>query len=115
VDGNILLGPCSGTYGDPAGQNRGFLLAQNRSVAAAPSLGGGAGYIFSGFVYFHNGNGATCGSNTSCLSLQGGTANNSYALGNIVVDELSLGGNSSIKMILNSNETFPVLRPSLLE
>jgi hypothetical protein len=31
------------------------------------------------------------------------------------VDEVSLGGNSSIKMILNPSISFPVLRPTLLQ
>jgi hypothetical protein len=115
IDGNILLGPCSGTYGDASGQNRGFLFFQNRTQSANASVGGGSGFIFSGFMYFHSGNGSTCGSTTSCLSLQGGGGTNSFTLGNIVVDEVSLGGNSSIKMILNPSISFPVLRPTLLQ
>ena len=115
IDGNILLGPCSGTYGDASGKNRGFLFFQNRAQAANASVTGGSGFIFSGFMYFHKGNGGTCGSTTSCLSLQGGGGTNSFTLGNIVVDEVSLGGNSRIKMILNPSLTFPVLKPTLLQ
>jgi hypothetical protein len=123
VDGNILLGPCSGTYGGGNGVNRGFLFFQNRATAAQGGtcgggkcaiLGGGAGFIFSGFIYFHNGNGATCGTNTSCLSLQGGSGANSFTLGDITVDELALGGSSAIKMILNPSVNFPLLKPQLL-
>ena len=109
IDGNILLGPCSGTYGDSAGLNRGFLFFQNRATAASPSWGGGAGFILSGFMYFHN------SSNGTTLSLSGGSSSNSFALGNIVVDKISLGGNSGIKMILNPQVTFEILRPTLLE
>ncbi|HXA86495.1 MAG TPA: pilus assembly protein TadG-related protein [Candidatus Dormibacteraeota bacterium] len=114
LNGNILLGPCSGTYASPDG-NRGFLFFQNRTTAAAPSWGGGGQFLSSGFLYFHSGNGGTCGTNTSCLSLQGGSGAQSYALGNIVVDQLSLGGNPEINMILNPSATFAVLKATLLE
>jgi hypothetical protein len=114
LDGNILLGPCSGTYASPDG-NRGFLFFQNRATSASPSWGGGGQFLSSGFLYFHSGNGGTCGTSTSCLSLQGGSGAHSYALGNIVVDELSLGGNPEINMILNPAATFSVLRATLLE
>lgn len=114
LDGNILLGPCAGIYASPDG-NRGFLFFQNRSVAANPSWGGGGQFLSSGFMYFHSGNGSTCGTNTSCLTLQGGSGAQSYTLGNIVVDELALGGNPQINMILNPSATFQVLRPTLLQ
>ncbi len=114
LDGNILLGPCSGTYASPDG-NRGFLFFQNRATSAAPSWGGGGQFLSSGFLYFHSGSGGTCGTNTSCLTLQGGSGAHSYALGNIVVDELALGGNPEINMILNPAATFAVLRATLLE
>jgi hypothetical protein len=114
LDGNILLGPCSGTYASPDG-NRGFLFFQNRATSASPSWGGGGQFLSSGFLYFHSGSGGTCGTDTSCLTLQGGSGAHSYALGNIVVDELSLGGNPEINMILNPAATFAVLRATLLE
>jgi len=113
IPGNILLGPCTGTYKSPDG-NRGFLFFQNRATAANPSWGGGGSFLSSGFMYFHNGNGATCGTNTSCLSLQGGSGSQSFTLGNIVADKIALGGNPTINMILNPAATFSVLRPSLL-
>jgi len=123
LDGNILLGPCgllvgnpgiSGTYGSPDG-NRGFLFFQNRAAAATPSWGGGGQFLSSGFMYFHFGNGATCGAGTSCLTLQGGSGSQSYTLGNIVVDELALAGNPQINMILNPAATFSALMPTLLQ
>lgn len=114
MDGNILLGPCSGTYASPDG-NRGFLFFQNRSTSAQPSWGGGGQFLSSGFMYFHSGNGANCGTGTTCLTLQGGSGSSSFTLGNIVVDELALGGNPKITMILNPAATFQVLKPTLLE
>jgi len=134
LPGNILLGPCGGTsglgatgqYGSPDG-NRGFLIFQNRTTAANGGsctagfggscgiLGGGGSFIFSGFIYFHNGNGGTCGTNTSCLTLAGSSGGNSFTIGDIVVDKISLTGGSNIKMILNPTATFEVLRPQLLQ
>ncbi len=134
IPGNVLLGPCGGTsgigatdqYGSPDG-NRGFLFFQNRSNAASAGsctagfggncaiLGGGGSFIFSGFIYFHNGNGGTCGINTSCLTLAGGSGGNSFTIGNIVVDRISLTGSSGINMVLNPTATFSVLRPTLLQ
>jgi hypothetical protein len=112
LDGNILLGPCSGTYASSDG-NRGFLFFQR--TAASPSWGGGGQFLSSGFIYFHSGSGSTCGSSTSCLTLQGGSSSQSFTLGDIVVDELSMGGNPQINMILNPTATFQVLKPTLLQ
>lgn len=114
LDGNILLGPCTGTYAAPDG-SRGFLFFQNRTVSANPSWGGGGQFLSSGFMYFHSGNGSVCGTSTSCLTLQGGSSSQSYTLGNIVVDELALGGNPQINMILNPTATFQILKPTLLQ
>lgn len=134
IQGNVLLGPCGGTagigatgqYGSPDG-NRGFLLFQNRSIAAnggtctagfggnCATLGGGGTFVFSGFVYLHKGNGASCGSDTSCLTLAGGSGGNSFTIGNIVVDKISLTGGSAVNMVLNPAATFSVLRPTLLQ
>jgi hypothetical protein len=125
VDGNILLGPCLGTYSSPDG-NRGFVLYQARSTPANAAtckgglsggcavLGGGAGFIFSGFIYFHNGNG-TCGASASCLMFAGNTGSQSFTLGDIIVDELAISGASNINMILNPTATFQVLKPTLLQ
>ena len=115
IDGNILLGPCSGTYGDPNGWNRAFLFFQNRSTAANASWGGGGQFLLSGFMYFHSGSGATCGTNTTCLTMSGGSGAGAYALGNIVVDKISMTGNSGLNMILNPTVTFQVLRPQMLQ
>ena len=134
IPGNVLMGPCgatsgigaTGQYGSPDG-NRGFLFFQSHSNAAnggsctggfggnCAILGGGAGFIFSGFIYLHNGNGGTCGTGTSCLSLAGGSGGNSFTIGNIVVDKISLTGSSGVNMVLNPSATFSVLRPTLLQ
>jgi hypothetical protein len=115
LSGNVLLGPCTGTYGSSDGKNRGFLFFSNRSVAASPTWSGGGQFLLSGFMYFHKGSGATCGTDTSCFSFGGNSGAGAYSLGNIVADKASLGGTSGIKMILNPASTFRVLRPQLLE
>jgi hypothetical protein len=114
MDGNILLGPCSGTYGSNDGRNRGFLFFQNRSTAANPSWGGGGQFLLSGFMYFHSGNGSTCGTNTTCLTMNGGSGAGAFTLGNVIVDKLSMSGNSTLNMILNPAVTFQILRPQML-
>ena len=115
LDGNVLLGPCSGTYASPDG-NRGFLFFQNRASRGSAQLGRWRPVPVVGILVLSlRRSGATCGTNTSCLTLQGGSGARSYALGNIVVDKLALGGNPQINMILNPTATFVILRPTLLE
>src|SRR5262249_30231630 len=104
----------SPTYGSTDG-NRGFLLFQTRSVPVTASWGGGGQFLSSGFFYFHSGTGAKCGTGTSCLTLQGGSGTSAYTLGNIVVDELTMGGSPNINMILNPTSKFEVLKPTLLQ
>src|SRR5256885_7991629 len=53
---------------------------------------------------------STCGTGTSCLSLAGGSGGNSFTIGNIVVDKITLTGNSGVNMVLNPSATFSVLR-----
>ena len=115
INGNILFAPCSGTYGSSDGKNRGFLFFQSRSTAANASWGGGGQFLLSGFMYFHSGTGTTCGTNTSCLSMNGGSGSGAFTLGNIVVDKLNMTGNSGLTMILNPQVTFQVLKPQLLQ
>lgn len=123
MDGNILLGPCgpptpsnpdSLAYGSPDG-NRGFLFFQNRTVSAQPSWGGGGQFLSSGFMYFHSGNGTNPGTDTTLLTLRGGSGSQSFTLGDIVVDELLLKGNPQINMILNPASTFKALEPTLIQ
>ena len=109
IDGNVLLGPCSGTYGSSDGKTRGFLFFQKRSTAVSANWGGGAGSLVSGFLYFHN------TSYNSQISMSGGSSSAALSLGNMVADKVTLGGGSGIKMILNSQVTFQVLTPTLLE
>jgi hypothetical protein len=125
VDGNVLLAPCSGTFGDPLGQYRGMLFFQDRSTdAAAVNWGGGGSLLSVGTMYVHKCN--TSGTGTGCLtpankgyddtlSLQGGSGSGTYIIGEIVTDHLTLGGNSTINMTLNPNAAFNILKAELLQ
>lgn len=124
LSGNVLLGPCSGTYGDPSGSYRGFLFFQDRAVAANPSWGGGGGFLSAGLMYFHqcrsDHTGTACsapgsGGYGTALSMSGGSSGSSYAIGNIVTDKMALSGNSQINMVLNPSSSFSLLKVQLLQ
>jgi putative Flp pilus-assembly TadE/G-like protein len=119
IDGNVLLGPCSGTYGDPSGQYRGFLYFQDRSAAAAPSWQGGGTTLAAGFMYFHqcraDGTGVKCSapgpdSYGTTFNMGGNPGSGSYAVGSLVTDKIASSGNPGILMILNKNKYFPQLK-----
>jgi hypothetical protein len=131
LDGNVLLAPCSGTYGDPLGtsdpigEQRGILFFQNRSTStgASPSYGGGGSMLSAGAMYFHqcvatggvDTGGVGCPSsafNTS-LSFNGNPGSSTYVLGYIVADEIILKGNSSIFMNLNPAATYNIIKVGL--
>ena len=131
--GNVLLAPCTGTYGDPAGLYRGILFFQDRSSDVGGGWGGGGGFLLAGSMYFHmcnaSGTGVSC-STTVCtsiggcaagssfgsnFSLQGNSGSASYILGQIIADTLSMGGTPTINMALNPNATLSTLKASLLQ
>ena len=82
-----------------------------RSVPATqPELHGGGGLLLAGAEYFHNcpnsmtGNCSAPPTNyETSLGLWGGTGNGTSLYGEIVVDKLSLQGNSGINMALMPN------------
>ena len=124
LSGSVLLAPCSGPYGDPDGALRGILFFQNRSVSASPNFSGGGGLLFGGVLYFHQchttGGSDTGGTNCSSsayndiLSLGGNAGSSAYVLGNMLVDQLSLSGTSSVTMDLTPNNSYRVVKASLL-
>lgn len=134
IPGNVLMGPCTGPYGDPLGtddpigEQHGVAFFGNRSVAVdpkdGPAWGGGGTAALLGSLYFHYCNspdGAGLGSNcpssafTDNLTLQGGSGSKSYIIGNVVTDQLSLGGTPQIFMDLNPNALYYVIKASLLQ
>jgi len=138
LNGNVLLGPCSGYYGDPLGasepasigEQRWFLFFQDRSaLGVQPSWGGGGQFLLAGTMYFHSCN--SSGSGVSCtpppvpatnssyyqdiFSLLGNSGAGTYVLGEIVADNLTLGGTSGINMDLNPTTAFNILKASLYQ
>jgi hypothetical protein len=138
INGNILLGPCTGYYGDPLGtsepatigEQRWFLFFQDRSaIGVQPSWGGGGQFLLAGTMYFHSCN--SSGSGVSCtpppvpatnssyyqdiFSLSGNSGAGTYVLGEIVADNLTLGGTSGINMDLNPTSAFNILKASLYQ
>jgi hypothetical protein len=128
LTGNVLLAPCTGTYGDPLGAadpigiQRGMLFFMDRSQTLnIANWGGGGSFLLAGTMYFHacnaTGTGINCGSPTTyytnTFSLQGNSGSSTYVLGDIVTDNLTLGGTSGITMDLNPNVAFNILKATL--
>jgi hypothetical protein len=122
LPGNVMLAPCTGTYGDPLGQYRGILFFQDRANNGGGGWGGGGGFLLAGSMYFHHcnatGTGVGCGANPtyydSIFQLQGVSGSSSYVLGDIITDNLDMGGNPTINMALNPNAAYNTLKATLL-
>jgi len=125
LTGNLLLAPCTGTYGDPsgAGQYRGMLFFQDRSSSLGGGWGGGGGFLLAGSIYFHqckaDGTGTGCGAPPagyqSSFGFQGNSGTASYVLGEIITDKLNGGGTPKIFMNLNANTTYSILKASIFQ
>jgi Flp pilus assembly protein TadG len=145
LSGSVLLGPCqlptvsalctpncSINYGDPAGAadplgvQRGFLFFQNRAQNAStnPNWTGGGQFLLSGTMYFHQcvATGSDTGVGCSAASayhdnvtLGGNSGSGTYVLGQIVADQITLGGTSGLTMDLNPSSVFTILKVSLLQ
>ena len=131
ADGNVFLAPCTtnGTYettptnvGSGASPGaRGMLFFQDRSKAALPQFHGQGALLLNGAMYFHHcPNSMTGPCNNpptdyqTQLGLWGGSGTGTQLVGQIVVDKLSLQGNSSINMDL-SPQPFNGLSVALLQ
>ncbi|MGH9544086.1 MAG: pilus assembly protein TadG-related protein [Terriglobales bacterium] len=122
LPGNVLLAPCTGPYGDPLGNYRGILFFQDRASGAGGGWGGGGGFLLAGSMYFHHcnaaGTGASCGANptyyNSIFTLQGNSGSASYVLGDIITDNLAMGGTPTINMALNPTAAYDTLKATLL-
>lgn len=122
---------CNTNFGDPLGasdpngEQRGILFFQDRAVNASnnPSWGGGGSTLLAGTMYFHQcvtsgsdtGQGCSSSAFNDQLQLQGGAGSNTYVLGDIIVDQLQLGGNSSIIMDLNPTAAYTTLKAALVQ
>jgi hypothetical protein len=127
LTGNVMLDPCSGSYGDPLGAadplgvQRGILFFQDRSVLSANQSWSGS-FLLAGMMYFHSCNAA--GTGTACgtagtyyndMFTLHGSGSSTNVLGDIIADNITLGGNSSITMDLNPTKAFTILKTSLLQ
>jgi len=117
LKGNVLLAPCSGTYGDPLGASdplgvqRGMLFFQDRAASGVnPGWSGGGSFGLAGIMYFHN-----AASFNDTFTLGGGSSSDTFVVGEIVVDKLSLSGNPSITMDLNPNALYYTLKATLIQ
>jgi hypothetical protein len=123
LTGNVLLAPCTGTYGDPLGKYRGILFFQDRASGGGGGWGGGGGFLLAGSMYFHHcnaaGTGVSCGANptyyNSIFTLQGNSGSASYVLGDIITDNLAMGGTPTINMALNPLAAYSTLKATLLK
>ncbi len=125
LTGNLLLAPCSGTYGDPsgAGQYRGMLFFGDRASSVGGGWGGGGGFLLAGSIYMHQcnagGTGTGCGAPPADyqanFGFQGNSGSASYVLGEIVTDQLSGGGTPKIYMVLNPNSSYSTLKASIFQ
>jgi putative Flp pilus-assembly TadE/G-like protein len=128
--GNVLLAPCTtnGSFNvppTPQGPGRGILFFQDRSntgTNAQSVLNGGGGLLLVGTMYFHNcPNSLTTGCATpptdyqATVSLQGNSGTTTQLVGDIIADQLALGGNSTINMQLSPYSSLMFLRASLLQ
>ncbi|HEV2493709.1 MAG TPA: pilus assembly protein TadG-related protein [Terriglobia bacterium] len=128
--GNVLLAPCTtnGAFNvppTPQGPSRGLLFFQDRSnigTNAQAVLNGGGGLLLVGTMYFHDcPNSLTTGCSTpptdyqASVSLQGNSGTTTQVVGDIIADQLALGGNSTINMQLSPYSTLFFLRAALLQ
>jgi Flp pilus assembly protein TadG len=105
LTGNVLLAQCStgGTYvGSPSTDsysttgNRGLLFFSDHANTYNNTLiGAGAALNFGGTLYFHN------SSYADLVQLSGAGSSTNYAVGSIVVDQLTLSGAGTISMNLS--------------
>jgi hypothetical protein len=107
-----------------SGEQHQFLFFQDRSgTSATPSWGGGGAFLLAGTMYFHScnasGTGVGCGAAgtywNNQFSMNGNSASGTYVLGEIVTDNLTLGGTSGIAMDLNPNVAYPILKATLIQ
>jgi hypothetical protein len=124
INGNVLLGPCTGPYADPSGKIRGMVFFQDRSAAALPTWGGGGQFLLAGYMYFHqcrpDGTGKSCstpgsGGYGTTFGMGGNACSGSYAVGALIADRINLQGTPCLNMILSPDKSFPRLSVALLK
>jgi hypothetical protein len=108
--GNILMAPCTGPYGTADSNYRGILFFIDHSISGATAGWGGNGtFTLAGAFYAHS------NTNDDVFTMQGTSGSNSLVIGNLVIDTLSMGGTPQVRMQLNPNATYPILKVQLLQ
>jgi len=128
LPGNVFLAPCSGTYGgDASGLTRGILFFGDRNLPDGGGWGGGGGYLLAGTIYIHQCNspdgvglGTNCpnsayGGGNGGFTLSGNAGSDSWVMGEIVTDNLTMSGTPNVNMALNPNATHDILKVALLQ
>ena len=129
LNGNVLLGPCTGAYGqvdtNPDGSTtpaRGMLFFQSRATNGAGQWSGGGEFLLAGTLYFHqcnaSGTGVGCGDPpadyNASFDFGGNSCSSTYVIGMIVADQLLQHGTPCIKMVLDPYNLQRVVRASLV-
>jgi len=102
---------------DPTSAYKGMLFFEDRTMPAlSHSLQGGATMSLTGTIYLTNTvpTMTTTAAHHQSLSLGGGPGSSTTITGEIIVDTLSLGGNSAITMNLNPNSTLHIRQVALV-
>lgn len=108
---------------DPTSVYKGILFFEDRSAPANTKkntqdhiIGGGGALALSGTIYINNSLSVMTADAThyQLLQLQGGGGNNTLIQGEIITNELLLGGNGTIRMNLNPAAITPVRQVALV-
>jgi hypothetical protein len=112
---------------DPNGEQRGILFFQDRATSSGsnPTWSGNGSMLLAGTMYFHqciiggSDTGQGCDFKTPAfndvLSLGGTTGSSTYVLGDIIIDQLNVGGSGQIVMDLNPSAAYTTLKAALLQ
>jgi Flp pilus assembly protein TadG len=100
---------------------KGILFFQDRSAPAHTTkntddhiIGGGGALALTGTIYINNSLSVMTGSRYQLLQLQGGGGSNTFIKGEIITNQLLLGGSGTIRMNLNPAAVTPVRQVALV-
>jgi len=117
-NGNVLVAQCStnGTYVGPpsvdttsSSGSRGLLVYMAHSNSTSVGLAGSGSLAFSGSIYSHN------SSFSDIFDVSGAAGSNTFILGEIVSDNISVTGSGTIKMALNPGASVDLIKVSILQ
>ncbi|HUJ31679.1 MAG TPA: pilus assembly protein TadG-related protein [Candidatus Acidoferrum sp.] len=129
IQGNVLLAPCTGYYGDPLGSSdplgiqRGMLFFQDRSASnVSATWTGNSQFLLTGSMYFHycnsSGTGTGCGAPPTYydddLSLTATACSDAFVVGSIVVDNLAFAGSSCLTIDPNPSAAYWIMKATLV-